>query len=66
MMEADFLSLVQTGTLGVNSAMAVLLYKMHRDILTISQRHDVHWYWLEKLRRRVWPETFKDGDGKEP
>lgn len=59
-------SVFQGITTGLTTAQVVLLYKMHRDLQALSGSRALHWHWIEKMRRHLWPEAFRAEDGREP
>ncbi|MEY4429156.1 MAG: hypothetical protein RLZZ182_1845 [Pseudomonadota bacterium] len=62
----QFNQVVQGGIFLANTSVAVLMYKMHRDIRSLINGQNRHWYWIEKIRRHIWPRAFEAKDGKEP
>ena len=61
----DLPTITQGAGLLVNTAVALILYGMRRDLRQHAQTHERHWHWIEKIRRELWPDTFHAGE-KEP
>jgi hypothetical protein len=65
-MDFAALDLLPLGGFSLNAATVVLLYKIHRDNRDRVAESRWQRFWIEKIRRALWPETFSHGDGEEP
>lgn len=63
----DLAPIAQGGTLILNGAVALILYGIRRDLREHAETHRRHFYWIQKIRRKLWPDIFgRDNEAPHP